>query len=317
MPQQKQFSRLILALALSLAPSTMAEEHPKSAPPQVAQVATAPPSVQTEAPMESAPRVAQVAAENPSAPAVALGDNRQATLGDINRLDGKIDNLSAAINSNFRWTLALIIALLGLPQLPGWFRAFRGAPTAAAALLAASLLASPMAWAETATPPVSQWVTGCEVSEMNDETFCSAEVFAFPNTVAESKFAYICSDRMDGFSVSPDFLAFQFDYLNLANVKFEGRRHPHAYATTRWGKDDPLKRKFSVHDRSLQYAIDYGQRGFGDVAIKRLATEKFEQDYLLRLQLRYYKDGSPVFKYPLFGSAEAIAKARAGCGISK
>ena len=115
-----------LVVALSLAPSTLAE-----------------------APVESAPRVAQVAAENPSAPAESLGDNRQATLGDINRLDAKIEQqgrelraaieaqgreLRATIDSNFRWTIIIIVALLGLPQLPGWIggirRAFRGAPSA-------------------------------------------------------------------------------------------------------------------------------------------------------------------------------------------
>ena len=122
----------------------------------------APPALAAEA-MEAAPRVAQVAAENPSAPAESLGDNRQATLGDINRLDAKIEQqgrelraamddnrqatlgdinrldakieqqgreLRAAMDSHFRWTLALIVALLGLPQLPGWIRAFRGAPSA-------------------------------------------------------------------------------------------------------------------------------------------------------------------------------------------
>ena len=138
----------LVAAALFVAPPALAEEQPKPEI-QAAQVAAAPPSAQAETPVESAPRVAQVAAENPSAPAESLGDNRPATLGDINRLDGKIDNLSATIDSNFRWTLALIIALLGLPQLPGWFRAFRGAPTAAAALLAASLFLASPAWAAT------------------------------------------------------------------------------------------------------------------------------------------------------------------------
>ena len=91
----------------------------------------------------------QAAAENPA----TLGDNRAATLGDVktnrqelhaaidanrrelraaidaNRqeLRAAIDRLSDKVSTNFLWTLGLIVALLGLPQLPGWITGIKRA----------------------------------------------------------------------------------------------------------------------------------------------------------------------------------------------
>lgn len=95
------------------------------------------PSVRAEDPPTTDIQVAQTTGENSSAPA-ALGDDRPATLGDIkgnraaideNRkeLRAAIDRLADEVSENFRWTIGIIIALLAVPQLPGWITGIRRA----------------------------------------------------------------------------------------------------------------------------------------------------------------------------------------------
>ena len=315
------------ALFMLAAPPALAEERPKTEV-QVAQVAAENPSAPAEARAEAAPSIAQAQTSAP-----AGGDGRLATLGDISGLRTDFGAEMRAFRaemreqraenerrwselrsdlSSFKNTVIILLGGILATLLWPWVsrlwerRNSSGKEIAQAgmvAFLAVSLLASPLVWAETATPPVSQWVTECKVDEMDDETFCRTQVKDTRNKFT-STLGYGCAGDGD------EGLSFQFDYLNLDNAEIGAHGYRYAMAKVRWGKEAAKWRNLQVHDNWLDYTLRPK-----NPRIKRLATEKFGPGYLLRLQLSYYKAGSPVFKYPLFGSAEAIAKARAGCGI--
>ena len=92
----------------------------------------------------AAPGVADTPAteERPGGTAAAVvaqadGDNRTATLGDIKQnraaidaqgreLRAAIDRLSDRVEANLKWTIAAILAVLGLPHIVGALRQWRG-----------------------------------------------------------------------------------------------------------------------------------------------------------------------------------------------
>ena len=94
----------------------------------------------------SAPGVADTATtEQTDAAAVVAqtsGDNRPATLGDIKQnraaidaqgreLRAAIDRLSDRMEANLKWTIAAILAVLGLPHIVSALRQWRGGGTRA------------------------------------------------------------------------------------------------------------------------------------------------------------------------------------------
>ena len=90
---------------------------------------------------ETEARTAAAVARSDSGGASGSGDNRPATQGDIKRLDGRIERLSDKVDKtatqddfkrlsdkvdeNFKWTIAAILAVLGLPQMVGLLREWR------------------------------------------------------------------------------------------------------------------------------------------------------------------------------------------------